>query len=235
MTLSWEHAGITPEKAKRLQEELRQKVVLKKGWETLSVIGAVDCSHKAGEAMGVAGIVLYRYPDLVELSRTAIEHPVDFPYVPGLLAFRELPLILAAIESLSQLPDVFLVDGQGIAHPRRMGIATHLGVVLDRPTIGCAKSILVGQAPSPPQERGAWTPLKDKGETVGALFRSRPRTQPLVVSPGHLVDLESALEVVQTCCDGTRIPKPLREADRLVRERLKSAVSGSLSPGPAGR
>ena len=203
----------------RLQEQLRAKVVLKPNWERVSVVGAVDCSHAPGAPMGVAGIILYRYPDLVELSHTVIEHPVRFPYVPGLLAFRELPLILAAIESLSQLPDVFLVDGQGIAHPRRLGIATHLGVELDRPTIGCAKRVLVGKAPEPPQRRGSWTPLKDRGETIGALLRSRVGTKPIVVSPGHLVDLQAALEIVQRCCDGPRIPKPLREADRLVRDR----------------
>ena len=221
MTPLLDRIPTSSEEAIRLQEELRPQVVLRTTWEELSVIGAVDCAHRAGSDEGVAGIVLYRYPDLVELSHTVVEHPVRFPYVPGLLAFRELPLILAAVESLSQLPDLMLVDGQGIAHPRRLGIASHLGVILDRPTIGCAKSVLVGKAVQPAQRAGSWTPLKEARETIGALLRTRAGTKPMVVSPGHRVDLKTALAVVTRCCDGQRIPKPLREADQLVRGRIR--------------
>lgn len=228
-----DQGSISTTEAIQFQEQLRSKVVLKNTWERLSVIGAVDCSHAPGAPMGIAGIMLYRYPDLVELSRTVVAHPVRFPYVPGLLAFRELPLILAAIESLSQLPDLLLIDGHGIAHPRRMGIASHLGVVLERPTIGCAKSVLVGKAHEPPQRRGSWTALKDGSETIGALLRTRVNTKPIVVSPGHFVDLETALEIVQRCCDGLRIPKPLREADRLVRGRIRRGLTTpGLNEGP---
>jgi len=213
----------------RLQEQWRTRVVLKNTWDQLSVIGAVDCSHAAGSPSGTAAIILYRYPDLFELSHTVIEHPVAFPYLPGLLAFRELPLILAAVESLSQLPDLLLVDGQGTAHPRRFGIASHLGVALDRPTIGCAKSILVGQAEPPAQKAGSWTPLKDRGHTIGALLRTRAGTRPLVVSPGHRIDLETALQVVQQCCDGFRLPMPLRTAERLCR--TPGAALSKKNPG----
>ncbi len=201
----------------RQQEALRDRVRLQPFTGDLSIVGAVDCFHAAESAMGMAGIVLFQYPSLVELSHTIVEHPVTFPYVAGLLAFRELPLILAAIESLSQLPDVWLVDGHGIAHPRRMGLASHLGVLLDRPTIGCAQSLLIGRAAEPPQRAGAWTPLTHQGETVGGLLRTRAGARPIVVSPGHRVDLSQALSIVQRCCDGQRIPKPLREAGRLVR------------------
>ena len=171
--------------------------------------------------MGVAGIVVYRYPALEEASRVAVEHPVRFPYIPGLLSFRELPLILAGMASLPTLPDVLLVDGQGIAHPRRLGIASHLGVLLERPTIGCAKRVLVGTAREPGQARGAVSELRDGSEIIGALVRTRPGVRPLVVSIGHRVDLASAIEIVLSCCDGLRIPTPLRDADRLVRQRLK--------------
>jgi deoxyribonuclease V len=181
----------------------------------------VDCAHAVGRPDGIAGIVVYRYPALTELARIAVAHAVRFPYVPGLLAFRELPLILAAIRSLSQLPDLLLVDGQGIAHPRRLGIASHLGVLLDRPAIGCAKGILCGTARAPAEQAGSWTPLTEGRETIGALLRTRTGVKPLVVSPGHRIDLATSLEIVRACCDGTRLPKPLREADRLVRERMR--------------
>jgi len=141
---------VSATEAIRLQDALRPQVILTRTWDRISILGAVDCAHAVGSTTGRSAIILYTYPDLVKLSHTVIEHPVRFPYVPGLLALRELPLILAAVESLSQLPDLLLVDGQGIAHPRRMGIASHLGLALDLPTIGCAKSVLVGRGPSPP-------------------------------------------------------------------------------------
>lgn len=209
------------EEAIRIQEGLRSRVIRRRTCEAPSLIGAIDCSHAASQPIGAAGIIVYRYPDLIELSRTVVEHPVRFPYVPGLLAFRELPLILAAVESLSQWPDLFLVDGQGIAHPRRLGIASHLGVLLDRPTIGCAKSVLVGRARQPAQARGAVAALRDGQEVIGALVRTRAGAKPVVVSIGHCVDLDTAIEIVLRCCDGTRIPKPLREADRLVRAQAR--------------
>lgn len=205
-----------------MQEALRPRVIRTTTFQRLSTIAAVDCAHATTSPLGVAGIVVYQYPELIELSHIVIEHPVRFPYIPGLLAFRELPLILAAIESLSQLPDLFLVDGQGIAHPRRLGIASHLGVLIDRPTIGCAKSVLVGTAREPADERGRWTELKDGTETIGALVRTKKGTKPLVVSLGHRIDLATSLEIVLSCCDGThRLPNPIRAADRLVRGRVR--------------
>lgn len=209
-------------RAIRLQDQLSSKVIPKKTFEKISVIGAVDCSHTPKSNLGVAGIALYRFPELIELSHTVVEHAVTFPYVPGLLSFRELPLILAAVESLSQLPDLFLVDGQGIAHPRRFGIASHLGILLDIPTIGCAKSVLIGKGRPPAVKQGSWSSLKDKGETIGALVRARADAKPLVVSIGHRVDLQSAIEIVLNCCDGKRIPKPIRHIDRLVGEYRRS-------------
>jgi deoxyribonuclease V len=210
------------EEAIRIQEHLRSQVICTRTFQRLSTIGAVDCAHAAGNPFGVAGIVVYQYPELIELSHIVVEHPVRFPYVPGLLAFRELPLILAAIESLSQLPDLLLVDGQGIAHPRRLGIASHLGVLIGWPTIGCAKSILVGSARKPADKPGSVTALKDKSETIGSLLRTHKGTTPIVVSIGHRIDLGSAVDIVRSCCDGTRLPKPLREADQLVRGKLKA-------------
>lgn len=213
------------DEAIRIQEQLRAHVIRRRTFEGPSTIGAVDCSYAPSQSLGVAGIMVYRYPDLLELSHVVVEHPMRFPYIPGLLAFRELPLILAAVEALSQLPDLLLVDGQGIAHPRRLGIASHLGVLLDRPTIGCAKSLLVGRARQPAQATGSMADVVDRGETIGALVCTRADANPLVVSIGHRIDLATAIEIVLRCCDGTRLPKPLREADRLVRRRLASMNS----------
>jgi deoxyribonuclease V len=222
------HPSLNPasvDEAIRQQEALRGRVVLTRTWTEVSILGAVDCAYAAGGRSGRAAIVLYRYPQLIELSHVVVEHPVRFPYIPGLLAFRELPLILAAVESLSQWPDLFLVDGQGIAHPRRLGIASHLGVVLDRPTIGCAKSVLVGQARPPGWRVGSWTPLRHRGEVVGALLRTRTGVRPMVVSPGHRVDLDTSLEIVRRCCDGFRLPMPLRRADLLSKNGDRSIFS----------
>jgi len=233
--MSFVRGPTSVEEAIRIQEHLCAKVIRTRTFERLSTIAGVDCSHAAGSSAGVAGIVVYRYPELIELSHVVIEHPVRFPYVPGLLAFRELPLILAAIESLSQLPDLFLVDGQGLAHPRRFGIASHLGVLIDRPTIGCAKSLLVGRAKPPAQTPGNVSLLRDGRETIGALVRSRAGTNPLVVSIGHRIDLKTAIELVLRCCDGQRLPKPLREADRLGREHMKKGDVSNFSTSRKNR
>jgi deoxyribonuclease V len=161
--------------AVRLQERLRGRVIRARTFASLSTIGAVDCAHAPGRALGCAGILVYRYPELTERARVVVARPVRFPYVPGLLAFRELPLILAAVESLTTMPDVFLVDGQGIAHPRWLGIASHLGLLLDSSTIGCAKRVLVGHARPPDPEPGAVSGLTDGVERIGALVRTLSR------------------------------------------------------------
>jgi deoxyribonuclease V len=125
--------------------------------------------------------------------------PVSFPYVPGLLAFREGPIVLAALERLAERPDVLIFDAQGLAHPRRMGLATHLGILLDVPSVGCAKSRLCGKETEPGEEKGSWTPLLDRGEVIGAVVRTRSRVRPVYVSVGHRVDLETAVSLVLSC------------------------------------
>ncbi|HFC53761.1 MAG TPA: deoxyribonuclease V, partial [Gammaproteobacteria bacterium] len=141
--------------------------------------------------------------------------PTSFPYVPGLLSFREIPAILEALQKLERPPDLLLVDGQGTAHPRRFGIASHLGVVTGIPSIGVAKSRLIGQHGEPPDERGAWTPLQEGEETIGAVLRSRKGVRPIYVSPGHCVTLERALEYVMRCVTRYRLPETTRQAHRL--------------------
>jgi deoxyribonuclease V len=174
--------------------------------------------------------VLFAYPGWEELEFAVARRPLTFPYVPGLLSFREIPAILAALEGLKESPDLIFCDGQGYAHPRRFGLASHLGVLLDVPTIGCAKSRLIGEpaVPGGPGARaGAWTPLLDDGERIGAVVRTRAGAQPLYISCGHRVSLERAVALTLEACDGPRIPLPTRRADRCVaqakRERAASA------------
>jgi deoxyribonuclease V len=164
------------------------------------------------------------------MEERVVELPVTFPYIPGLLSFREAPVGLAAISALETRPDLLLVDGHGLAHPRRCGIACHLGLLLDLPTIGCAKSILVGQAEEPGPNPGDWTPLDNRGETIGAALRTRPKTRPIYVSIGHRVSLASAIALVSQCGRGYRLPEPTRLADRIASRRVERALDKRTPP-----
>ena len=172
-------------------------------------------------------------PETLEVvERVGVVERVTFPYVPGLLSFRECPPVLAAFEKLKTVPDVVMCDGQGIAHPRRIGIASHLGLWLALPTIGCAKSLLCGTYEEPGPERGARSPLIDKGEVIGAVVRSRARVKPLYVSPGHLCDLESAVNVVLACSVKYRLPVPARLAHETVNDLRRAAGEDRSIPRP---
>jgi deoxyribonuclease V len=187
-----------------------------------------DNSGYAG-TRGYAGIIVFRYPELDEVERVWAAAEAAFPYVPGLLSFRECPLLLTAFERLTISPDVILVDGHGLAHPRRIGIASHLGLLLDRPTIGCAKSRLVGAYREPALRRGSRTQLRDGGETVGMVVRTRDAVKPIFVSVGHLMDLKSAVALCLRCSDGFRIPKPTRLAHQFVGELRRHGVKSNNS------
>jgi deoxyribonuclease V len=175
----------------------------------------------------IGGVVVFRFPEMVEIERAHAVLPLRFPYVPGFLSFREIPVLLQALEKLKRLPDLLFCDGQGYAHPRRMGLATHLGILLDRPTIGCAKSILMGGHRDLPTKAGSWVALTDAkadGETIGAVVRTRDAANPIYVSQGHRVSLKSAIELTLAVSDGKRIPRPTREADRLVSEAKRAHI-----------
>jgi len=176
------------------------------------LIAGVDISSPRVRGLARAAVVVLSYPDLRMVEVRAVEGEISFPYVPGLLSFRECPLILAACEELMNAPDLVLVDGQGIAHPRRLGLAAHIGLFLDRPTIGCAKSILCGRHDALGGERGSHAELFDKGDCVGAALRTRSGVKPIYVSVGHKIDLASALQWVLECCRGYRLPEPTRLA-----------------------
>lgn len=162
-----------------------------------------------------AAVAVLAYPSLEPVEQSVARLPTRFPYVPGLLSFREIPAVLAALERIRQLPDLLLCDGQGLAHPRRFGIACHLGVLTDIPAIGVAKSRLVGEYAAVPEGRGEWTPLVDKGECIGAVVRTRAGVKPLFISPGHRIGLESAIDYVMACTPKYRLPETTRQAHRL--------------------
>lgn len=201
----------TPKEAVALQRRLAERVVRRTTFASVELVAGVDISVRRGHAL--AAVVVLRFPSMEPVETATAVRPAEFPYVPGLLAFRELPAIVDAYERLEHEPDVLLVDGHGQAHPRRMGIATHLGLELDRPTIGCAKSLLVGEHREPGPRRGARAQLRHRGEVVGHVLRTRDAVRPVYVSIGHRVDLETATRLVLRCCKGYRLPEPTRAAD----------------------
>lgn len=175
-------------------------------------IAGVDISVKRELGIATGAVVVLKYPELELVETKIVNGELDFPYVPGLLSFRESPLTLAACERLTITPDLILVDGQGIAHPRRMGLASHLGLFLDIPTVGCAKSLLCGSYEAPGTEPGSYTEVVDSGEVIAAALRTRQGVKPVYVSIGHKVDLQTAIQWVLNCCRGYRLPEPTRLA-----------------------
>ncbi|HKS66067.1 MAG TPA: deoxyribonuclease V [Candidatus Acidoferrales bacterium] len=211
--------NVTPREAARIQLRLRSRFEPSDRLSRIQKVAGADVALDLRRDVAIAGVIVYRYPEMTELERVYAQRPLTFPYVPGLLSFREIPVLLRAFAKLSHSPDLIFYDGQGYAHPRRFGIATHLGVVLDCPTIGCAKSILVGvPSEEPGQQPGVWTPLIDDGETIAAVLRTREGTKPIYVSQGHRVSLKNAIAFARAVTDGYRIPRPTREADHFVEQ-----------------
>jgi deoxyribonuclease V len=218
---------VSPVEARSIQADLGGRVDLTDtiSLDAIETVAGIDNTYVKEDGKTTAGavVVVLTFPAM-EIIETAVAwEPIAFPYVPGLLSFREAPAALAAYANANLIvePDVVLCDGRGYAHPRRFGLASHLGVILDRPTIGCAKSRLIGEYEEPARTFGAHTSLVDRGEVVGAAVRTRPRHKPLFVSPGHMVSVETAVEIALACCrNGAFLPEPTRLAHELVtRER----------------
>ncbi len=208
---------ISPTEAVALQRELSGQLRVDRSLPETAVqtIAGVDLSPPDAESGRVRGAaVVVAWPSLEVLEVSTAEGIADFPYVPGLLSFREAPILLEALAGLRSTPDVILVDGQGTAHPRRFGIACHLGLAIDVPTIGCAKSRLVGDYEEPGEEKGAWTPLEHKNDVIGAVVRTRTAVNPIYVSPGNTIDLESSVRWALACSPRYRVPVPTRLAHR---------------------
>ncbi len=208
---------ISPTAAVALQRDLAGQLRLNQSLPESAVqtIAGVDLSPpdtESGRVRGAAVVVAWPSLEVVDVSTS--EGIADFPYVPGLLSFREAPILLDALAGLRTTPDVILVDGQGTAHPRRFGIACHLGLAIDVPTIGCAKSRLVGTHQQPQESKGAWTPLEHGGDTIGAVVRTRAGVRPIYVSPGNNIDLESSVRWALACSPRYRVPVPTRLAHR---------------------
>lgn len=205
----------TIDEAVAVQERLRLEVILQDDFGELRTVAGVDAGFENEGTTARAAVVVLSFPDLKPIDYALARGPARFPYVPGFLSFREAPAILDALAMLKAPPDLVICDGQGIAHPRRLGIACHLGVVSGLPTIGCAKSLLVGHHGELPDSRGARVPLLHRREQVGWLLRSRPGVKPVYVSPGHRVSLDSAVELVMACVTRYRLPETTRYAHNL--------------------
>jgi deoxyribonuclease V len=204
-----------------IQKELAREVSRVCAIKTPRFIAGVDISVNRFSKIGTGAVVVLSYPDLNIVETQVTTDRIEFPYVPGLLSFREAPLILAAFEKITLTPDIVMVDGQGIAHQRRFGIASHLGLLLGLPTIGCAKSRLCGEHEIPGDEAGSYAELKDNGEVIGAVLRTRTGVKTLYISIGHMIDLTSAIEWVMACCRGYRLPEPTRLAHQAAGGNLK--------------
>src|SRR5438876_5920256 len=211
--------NLSPDAAAALQSQLASRVIRTdqlKG-EVRRVAG-VDMAINEENGMARAAVVLLSYPALEIQERHVYEEPVRMLYIPGLLSFREAPCVLGAFARLQQQPDLVMVDGQGIAHPRRLGIASHLGLWLELPTIGCANSILTGHHKPLSEEAGSWVPLEADREVLGAVLRTRAHVKPMIISLGHRISLETSLGYVLACARGYRLPEPTRLADKLSKD-----------------
>lgn len=214
---------VSPAEAIEIQQRLRSQLDLQSEPEQSETVAGIDVSYDKGSEVLFAAIVVMRVADLQVIDTAGTTAVVPFPYIPGLLSFRECPAILQAWEKLKVNPDCLMCDGQGIAHPRRFGIASHLGVWLDIPSIGCAKSLLVGEYKEPGVKRGSTAPLVHRKEQVGVILRTKDNTRPVFVSQGHQISLKQAIEIVLACCTKYRIPEPTRQAHLRVNELRRKA------------
>jgi len=208
----WE---VTPSEAIDIQKSLRKKTVLDDDFGAVEKVAGVDVGFDKKTGYGRAALAVLRLADLGMVETAYAELPLRFPYIPGLLSFREIPVILKALAKLERPPDLLLCDGQGIAHPRRFGIACHLGLQTDIPAIGVAKTRLVGEHGAVPNLRGDWTELVDGDEVIGAVLRTRKNVKPVYVSAGHRISLAASVEFVMRCVTRYRLPETTRQAHRL--------------------
>lgn len=212
--------ALTIDEAIAIQEKLRVEIITSDSFqEPVHYVAGVDMGFEAEGTISRAAVAVLSFPDL-KLQESAIaRRPTSFPYIPGFLSFREIPAVLNALEKINLTPDIILCDGQGIAHPRRFGIACHLGLIVDIPTIGVAKSLLIGKHQEVPEEKGNWQPLINRGETIGAVLRTRTGTKPVYVSSGHRVSLTTAIDYVLRCTPKYRLPETTRIADKLASQK----------------
>lgn len=217
---------ITPQEAKERQQTLREQISLMPVKRPIRTVAGADLSFNRGSDKVFAGVVVFSYPELEPVARSLVATEVDFPYIPGLLAFREIPPLEKAWQQLKTKPDVLIMDGHGIAHPRRMGIATHFGILKDQPTIGCAKNVLTGKFEEPGNEKGNYTYLREEGvgERIGMVLRSRTGVNPIFISPGHKFSFEGCRKIVMGCLTRYKLPETTREAHKLVNRLRRGEI-----------
>jgi deoxyribonuclease V len=213
------------EEALKIQQDMRQHVRVADEFSSINLIAGIDVGYDIEKDISKAALVLVHIDDLKPIETIIEFDPTPFPYIPGLLSFREAPVILKALAELKQSPDILFIDGQGIAHPRRMGIASHMGILTELPSIGIAKSVLCGSYKEPGITKGSSEPLIHKSEKIGTAYRSRDKVTPIFISPGHKISHESAVKLVARCLTRYRLPEPTRIADKL------SKIDRSVSTG----
>jgi deoxyribonuclease V len=218
MLHSWD---LFPKEAIALQKRLAPRVILKPLPEDITLVAGADVGYSRRYGTAVAAVATYTYPGLEFRELVQVQGKFSYPYVPGLLSFREIPLLLQAFERLREEPDVVLCDGQGTAHPRRLGLASHLGLWLNLPTVGCAKTRLVGTHGKVGPMKGQYRSLLYRNERVGVVLRTRTKVKPLYVSPGHLAEVESSRRLVMGCCLKYRLPEPIRRAHLAVQREVR--------------
>lgn len=206
----------TPQEAIEIQNRLSATVISSDRFAEINTIAGIDASYERNGTITKAAVAVLSFPTLLPIETAIARIPTRFPYIPGLLAFRELPGVLVAFEKLNKMPDLLICDGHGYAHPRRFGLACHLGVILDIPSIGVGKTKLIGEFQPVGNKRGCWTPLVDGDEIIGAAVRTRDNVKPVFVSSGHRVGLESAIMFVLKCSPKYRVPEPIWKAHALV-------------------
>lgn len=209
----------TVAEAKLIQEQLKPQVITQDCLGKINYVAGVDVGFKNKFQITQAAVAVLSFPQLELVEQAIAQIPTTFPYVPGYLSFREIPAIVEAVTKLQITPDLILCDGQGLAHPRRFGLACHLGILLDLPTIGVAKSLLIGKHEDVPVEKGSWTELVDGEETIGIVLRSRAKVKPIYISIGHKISLETAVHYVMECLTKYRLPETTRWADKLASDK----------------
>lgn len=225
--------NVSPSRAIELQKEWRHKIQIQAPQKEILTIAGCDISFNKYSETVYAGIVIWDIAKRQIIEQAGTVTTAQFPYIPGLLSFREVPALLEVWEKIKIEPDAVMLDGQGIAHPRRMGIGAHFGLLANRPTLGCAKTVLVGKFEPPAPERGQWSPMIYKGDTIGAAVRTKNKVQPVYASPGHLMDLPTTIDLILQCDGGYRIPEPTRQAHLLVNQmRLQDSAQQLPSPEP---
>ncbi len=210
-------------KAVEIQERLKKSIILKGSTKNCKLIAGADVSYTKGSEIFYASVVVFNLQTMERVEEVTASGKVDFPYIPGLLSFRESPILLKAFAKIKSEPDVIILDAQGIAHPRGIGLASHIGLLLDKSSIGCAKTRLIGEYNEVGGEAGCHSQLTVKGKIVGAVLRTRKNVKPVFVSPGHKIDLNTSIDLVLKTCRGYRLPEPVRQAHKLVKKTAKEA------------